>query len=300
MQSIEPGGTAARKGGSFISSRGVEPTGSKQGKGMEMRRIMQLPRRAGLVLAGVALLGVLASGALSRGVSAQAGELRPERPGPREPVISVTGQAEVLTPPDEATVRLGVTRQAANARAAQDQANDIGQRLLAGLERLGVPRGAVRTSQLSLQPIFEQQRPGDENPPRIVAYRAAMTISVRLEKLDLVGPVVDAGLQAGANRVEGVQFGLRDSTAAQQEALRRAVREARGKAQALAEGLGLRVDRVLEVSEGGGFIPRAGEESFALAARAPTPTPVAPGEVSVSAMVTVRFRIAEMGALSAR
>jgi uncharacterized protein YggE len=126
-----------------------------------------------------------------------------------------------------------------------------------------------------------------------VAYNAQNVVSVRLEDLALVGQVIDAGLRAGANQLEGVQFGLRNELPSREKALKEAVGEARKKAEAIAEALNVRLAGVLEVSEGGVSVSkldlalagRAQQESFA------SFTPVAPGELEVQANVTIRFLI---------
>jgi uncharacterized protein YggE len=126
-----------------------------------------------------------------------------------------------------------------------------------------------------------------------VAYNAANTISVRLQNLPLVGPVIDAGLKAGANQLEGVQFGLRNDLPARQEALKHAVEEARGKAQTMAEALHVNLGEVLEASEAGISVVDRVEPfaaSRAMVAAAPE-TPVSPGQIQVNANVTIRYRI---------
>jgi uncharacterized protein len=114
--------------------------------------------------------------------------------------------------------------------------------------------------------------------------------------LSLVGPAIDAGLKAGGNQVEGVQFGLRNDLPSREEAIKQAVQEARSKAQAMADALRVNLVEVLEASEAGisvvpfaeaGFAPR-----LAVAAAADTSTPVSPGQIQVNANVTIRFRIA--------
>lgn len=231
--------------------------------------------------------GVMASLVLGSG-RAQAQEEGQNR---RVPTIAVTGNSEVRIAPDEATVRLGVTGQAPTARAAQDKVNTTAQRILAAIEKLGIKREAIQTSQLSLFPVYSQQKPGEEEAPRVVAYNASNTVSVRLTDLKLVGPVVDAGLEAGANQVEGVSFGLRNDLEARLQALKQASQEARRKADALAEALGVQIAGVQEVTEGGNVVQPMFDRAMFARAGGEAATPVAPGEVTVSASVTVRYRI---------
>ncbi len=119
-------------------------------------------------------------------------------------------------------------------------------------------------------------------------------MSVRIDDLAKVGPVIDAGLAAGANNLDGVEFGLRDDGAARAAAFTDAVRSARGKAEALAAALRVRLVEIVEVAEGGVAISQPQPFRGRAMAMAPeaAATPVSPGQVGVDASVTVRWRIA--------
>ncbi len=213
------------------------------------------------------------------------------------PVLTVAGTGEARVAPDEAIVRLGVFAQAPTAKAAQDQVNRIANAILAAVRSVGVPADQIQTQELTLSPVYSQGRPTGEpqepQEPRIVGYQASNVVAVRLDKLDQVGPVIDAGLGAGANRLDGVSFGLRNDEKAQAEALTRAVEAATIKANTLARALRVKLVRVVEVAEGGiavqppPFLKGRFEADLAMAN-----TPVSSGQVGVSASVTIRWEIA--------
>jgi uncharacterized protein YggE len=204
------------------------------------------------------------------------------------PVIVVTGMSEVLAVPDEAVVRLGIVRQAAVAQTAQDQANAVAREILTAIGKVGVPSKDIQTARLVLSPVYNQ-RGSDQ---KIVSYNATNTVSVRLDNLAIVGNVIDAGLNAGANQLEGVQFRLRNELPSREEALKEAVQEARGKAQAMAEALSVNLAEVIEATEGGvSVVPRIQAFARTAAAAAPAETPVSPGEIEIRANVTIRYRI---------
>jgi hypothetical protein len=217
------------------------------------------------------------------------------------PVVSVSGTGEVRQAPDEATVRLGVTAQAENARQAQSQANEIANRILEAVTALGVERSAIQTSRLMLDPVYSQpgpeERRGDRPwEPRIVGYRASNVVSVTLADLARVGPVIDAAVGAGANEVQGVDFRLRNDAPARQQAVRRAIEDARGTASAIADALGVTLGPVLEAREGGAQVlsPQMDVRAYRQEAMAVSaPTPVSPGEVEIFARVEVTYRIAD-------
>src|ERR1700680_3904867 len=228
-------------------------------------RLLWPPRAGPMISLGLglavvwpaALLGVLALGAPAPAAGQEPPDGRGGGRGEAVPSLVVAGRGEVRAAPDEATVRLGVLAQAATAGAAQQQANQTVTALLRAVRGLGVRQEQIRTSELSLSPVFAPVRPqagavGEEpQGPRIVGYQASNSVTVTLDKLDQVGAVVDAGLGAGANRLEGIAFGLRHDEAA----LRDAAARARGKAAALAAAMHVRLVEVLEVGEEGTAVP---------------------------------------------
>ena len=107
---------------------------------------------------------------------------------------------------------------------------DAPLRLLRAVRGIGGVRPeGIQTSELTLSPTYApapRPQPGETpQAPRVSGYAASNVVSIALEKLDQVGPLIDAGLAAGANRLEGVAFGLRHDEAARQAALRQAVGE---------------------------------------------------------------------------
>jgi len=216
---------------------------------------------------------------------------QPGPPPPPVPVLVVSGNASVMAVPDQAIVRLGIVRQAASAQAAQEQANVAAREILNAVEKAGVPPNQIQTARLVLTPIYAPRNPDSRDAPRIVAYNATNTISVRLENLSIVGTVIDAGLRAGSNQIEGVGFALRNDLPSRQQALKQAVEEARSKAQTMAEALRVNLVEVLEVSEGGVSIVDRVEPVFASRAAAATETPVSTGQIAVRTSVTIRYRI---------
>lgn len=232
---------------------------------------------------------LLAAGLLTVIATAQAQEGKAQP----QPTLQVSGSGEVRAEPDLAVVRLGVMVQRSSAREAQQEASRIAGAILEGIGELGVPGEAIQTSQLTLSAVVAGRDPrGGEGEPRIVGYRASNVVSVRLEELAKLGSVVDAGLEAGANQIDGIDFELDDDLTAREEALASAVAEARGKARAIADALGVELGEVLTVVEGGVSIATphfaVGRAMMAEAAS----TPVAAGQVTVSAQVDITYRLA--------
>jgi len=208
------------------------------------------------------------------------------------PALIVSGNAQVEATPDEATIRLGIVRQETTAQAAQDQVNRVAQAILTEVTRLGIPATQIRTSRLTLNPVYAPPPRDSREAPRIASYSASNQVSVEVTNLSQIGPVIDAGLRAGANQVDGVQFQLKDDLPVREQALKKAVAEARRKAETMAEAMNVRLLGVQEISESGAsVIPRGESGGFATMAREVAPTPVSPGQIEVNASVTVKYLI---------
>jgi hypothetical protein len=217
-----------------------------------------------------------------------------QNPNP-EPMLSVQGNGEVRVTPDVALVRLGIAVQDETASQVQQEANRVASAVIDAVLGEGIAERQVQTARLQLSPIYGRQEPGDNDTPRIVGYRASNTVTIRVEDLTRVGAVVDAALGAGANQLEGIGFGLDDDQAAREDALRAAVEEARSKAQVMAVALGVELDGILAINEGGIFIqePAMAMMESRMAVQADMSTPVAAGEVTVRANVSIQYRIAQ-------
>lgn len=197
--------------------------------------------------------------------------------------ITVTGSATVSRVPDLAVLRVGVEAQAPDSDRAIRAMTERAAAVMGQLAGAGIPESAIRTDVMRLAPL----RPDDgraEGTPRPV--RATTVLAVEVADLDSLGPLLDSLVRAGANRVEGVRFTLADPAAARAEAQRQAVADARASAEAYAGAAGVSLGPVLAITDaaGGGLRPLSMQ-----AAIADGGPPVAPGEVSLTASVTVVF-----------
>ena len=207
---------------------------------------------------------------------------------PTPSLITASGTAESKTAPDMATIRIGVETQGKTAKEAQAGTNALAQRLVAAALKVVPDRKAFQTSDLSLNPEIAYSNVNGAQTQRITGYRARNILTVRLDDVAKVGPLVDAVTDAGATNVDSISFGLKDEKPARRQALMEAVRDARDKAEAMAAGLGLKIFGVASIDEGGGPIVRPYMQTM-MAARSEPSAPVMPGEVSVGVSVTVRF-----------
>ena len=201
------------------------------------------------------------------------------------PRITVTGEGHVEARPDMATLSLGVTTEG-NTAAEAMSANSI--QLASVLEQLragGIEERDIQTSGLSLNPNWQQVE--GEASPRIIGYIASNMVTVRVRALDTLGGILDRSVKDGANTFNGLTFGLADPAPALNEARKQAVADAIARATLLTGAAGLTLGPVVSISEGGGT--GAPVPMFRMQADAASAVPVAAGEVSTMASVTMVF-----------
>jgi uncharacterized protein YggE len=231
-------------------------------------------------------LAMLAAPALLQGQ-----QPRPAEAGPRTIRVIGTGQAQAA--PDEAHLDFGVETTAPTAQAAAQQNAEAMERVIRALVAAGIPRNEIRTHNFSVFPDYAQPRPGTEEPT-LRGYRVTNLVTARTERIAQVGGLIDAALAAGANRVHGVRFGLKNAEAVRAEAIRDAVAKARADAASIAAALGVRLGPVLDASTAGGTPPVFARLEMAQArdfAGAAAPTPIEAGEQTVTATVTLVYGV---------
>ncbi len=214
--------------------------------------------------------------------------------GPR--TVTVSAMGSVQREPDRAIVMLAVESQAASAQQAAQTNAELMTRVIAAVREAGVPERQIRTVNYDLQPVYAQHDPREPRTepyePRIVAYRAHNMVRVEIDEVERAGAVIDAALSAGANRVDGIHFALRDPDAAYAEAVEAAVTKARAQATAAARAAGQQLGQPLSIQVGGGGVPmpmpmyRGAAMDMEAAA-----TPVQGGTLDVSASVTVTYEL---------
>jgi uncharacterized protein YggE len=202
--------------------------------------------------------------------------------------ISADGQSKIT--PDQATITLGVQVTDATAQAAMrdDAARMTG--VMAALRSAGVPDKDVQTSNISLQAQYTYVQ---NQPPKLTGYQASNDVTITVEDLTKLGPVIDAVTASGANQVNGISFALKDPTAAEDQARLAAVKALEAKAALYAEATGYHIVRLVNLTEG------APEESSPIRPmvmadiRAPAPaTPVSSGQLTVDVTVTAVYELA--------
>jgi uncharacterized protein YggE len=209
---------------------------------------------------------------------------------PVYPSIRVTGEGTVTAKPDQAQIDIGVVTEAQNAQAAATENAKKLDAVLAELRKALGPGADIKTTSYALTPIYHYPKEGGS--PTITGYSATNVIQLKTTDLTQVGKIIDTAAQSSANRIQSLQFTLKDEQAAHLQALREAIAKARAKAEAMASALGLKIVRVLSVEEGGPPVRPVYAAAMQARAAAPVQTPVEPGTIEVRATVTLSVEIA--------
>lgn len=207
-------------------------------------------------------------------------------PSPLHDLVIASGEGVVKRAPDQAFVTVASEARSRQPAEAQAQNATVATAIRRRLAEFTLAADAIRTVGLDMQPQFDWAN----GKQTLRGYVATNVIEVRLDDVSRVGDVVDAVVAAGATRVTGVRFTLKDMAGAEREALRLASAAALGRARAMADGVSRGVDRVVRLDEtGSAAVPPPAPmmmRSMAQAADAPV-TPVTAGDVEVRVTVTL-------------
>ena len=203
--------------------------------------------------------------------------------------IAVTGEGRIEAVPDMASVTLGVTNEAEEAGDAMQATSDAVRRILDRLTEMGLESRDVQTSRFALSPVWSRRTESDSDRPRITGFTASNMVMVRVRDLDRLGALLDAVVSDGANDFNGLSFGVQESDALQDEALAAAVADATKKARLLTDAAGVTLGPVVSITEQGSGATRP--MMMEKAAARDSGAPVAAGEVTLSASVSMVFAI---------
>lgn len=205
--------------------------------------------------------------------------------------LRVTGYGEVTAAPDRATVSFAVVGRAETAPEAQQIMNDQLASTLRSLRSFGLSDDAIRTRQFSLNPRWRY----DSGETILVGYEARTQMEVHLDELDRLGALVQTLVNAGVTEVGRISYGLKDTRAVQEAALREAARDARWRAETLAQALDQRIVGVVEVYDqsAGSPQPMPVMMRATMAMDEAMAAPEFPAdELTIRAQVVVLFRLA--------
>lgn len=202
-------------------------------------------------------------------------------------LLSVAARAEARRAPDVATLSVGVVTQAEDSADAMRGNAAQMNRVMQAIRRLDIAEKDIRTSGVHLSPQYRYRQ---NEPPVITGYQASNTVTIKVRDLERLGSVMDALAAQGANQIHGPGFEIDDPEPVYDEARVAAIARAQARAETYARALGMKVRRIVSISEGGGFVQPVPMMAMARMDAAES-TPVAPGENTLSVELQVVFEL---------
>lgn len=210
------------------------------------------------------------------------------------PAINVSGTGIVSVSPDQAIINFSVVTNSTSAREVQVENARLTNAVIEALTQEGITRENIQTSDYSIWPQYNYSE--QKEKPKIIGYKAQNRIQVTSNDLTKVGSIIDIAIKAGVNQVENIYFTKKDSSAAIQEALRKACVDARQKAQSIASALGISLGQILSVHEAGSYYePLRDRMALGMGEniKGVNSTPIEPGEIKVTRTVNISFAIVQ-------
>ena len=211
-------------------------------------------------------------------------------------VISVSGEGSAQVVPDMATVRFGIVVRDEDPEEARRVNAETSKQAMNSIRELGIEESKLSLQTLRLQPVREYDPESRRNIEK--GFEATRELVVFVEDLDQLPTLISQLVQKGANRLNGIRYGLKDQNSARDEALVQAVNRARQKAELMAATLGVQVGKVIEVQEQSMNVPQpvlmreaSPQVMLAKSGAAPEPDAYAAGEIEVKAVVRITFQL---------
>ncbi|MBW3000074.1 SIMPL domain-containing protein [Candidatus Woesearchaeota archaeon] len=223
------------------------------------------------------------------------GEIEIQQYMPEANTVSVSGNSELIVEPDKAELYIRIETLEDTAVESQEENARITNNVIDALKKAGIKEKDIETSSFNLYPRHEWDP--DTRKSEFVGYEVNHLLKVTTTKLEDAGELLDVAVNAGANGIDRVSFGLTKETEmdVNDQALRAASDNAKEKAESITDNLGINLGRIVKISESNvqfakyDYYPRAmaGEDME----EALAPTPIQPQKLEIRAYITIVFEI---------
>ena len=209
-----------------------------------------------------------------------------------EKTLNVTGSGTVYLDADIAYASLGVSYTGADLSVIQQQANETIEAVCQAMEEVGLDAKNISTDNINIYPMYDYSK----NESKLTGYRIDERLSIHTEDIDALGAYIDAAFAAGANTFDSITFSVKDDSQAKKDALKKAVQDAREKAEVIAEASGEEIDSVITISENAQYSyynrdTKAYTADIAPMAAEGSATTVRVAQINVSADVQISYRL---------
>ncbi len=209
-------------------------------------------------------------------------------------VIHAQGSGNIIGTPDRAQVTLSVQTENSDVRVAQEENAAKMTKVIDALVASGIPRDALKTTGYNIYTVYDDSSKGILDP-KIKSYRVTNTLTITLHDVSKTGEVIDLAVANGANQADSIQFMLSDaqSILLRNEALKKAVTNARADAEAVASAMGVNITGTGTVEIYQGYMPvvysNYAQDAGARMEKAAGTTPIQSGDITVNAQVSVTY-----------
>jgi uncharacterized protein YggE len=204
---------------------------------------------------------------------------------PQRATVQSNGTASISVTPDQAMINVSAITSATTAQDAASQNATIATNIQSQLTQALGTAGSVKTVSYSVSPNYTYAKDGTAT---LTGYTVINSIQVTLNDLSITGKIIDTATQAGASRIDSLQFTLKDDTDARSQALRAATVKAKAKADAMAASVGLKTGAFVVIQESGAVVVPLRTAAPGTTA---TTTPVTPGQLTVTGEVTIAVEL---------
>ena len=207
------------------------------------------------------------------------------------PSVSVTGEGHAYARPDQAQISMGVVSDSRTAAVALKTNTEKMTNLINTLKSKGIAEKDVLTSNFNVSPQYRYDNANGQQRPTITGYQVSNEVHVKIRNLPSLGDILDAVVTAGANNVNGISFSLAEPDSVLDQARQKAVADAKRKAELYAGAAGVKIGRVLYITESSGTIQPPRPMMMDMARASVASVPISAGEQESTASITVVYAI---------
>jgi uncharacterized protein YggE len=240
-------------------------------------------------LAVLAALAALAAAMLLGGCTTKV--VTASGSGPQAGTVTAQGSGTASAIPDQAVMSFGVSAQAKDAKSALDQVSAKADKVDAAIKADGVADKDIQTQNVSVDPQYGNVPSGSSRPAPIIGYQASLSVSAKVRDLGSLSKVIDDATKAGLDNVNGPTFSISEDSSYREVAIAKAVADARITAAAMAKAAGKSLGAVLSVTSNTVNSPIGLAYSGHRIGAASAAVPIQPGQLDVSADLTVVFEL---------
>jgi uncharacterized protein YggE len=205
----------------------------------------------------------------------------------------VNGDGKSKATPDVVLLSLGIQAESKTVATAQQDAAQAMDAVMKALKTNGVADKDIQTQSFSINPVRKWIE--DQQRDIITGYQVTNVVIAKIRQVDKAGPVIDAVAEAGGNltRIDNIGFSIDDPTPYYNEALAKAIDDAMTTAKQMASSAGVKLGKLIYMSESTPYIPPVAIRDYAMkaGAAAPPTTPISPGELEIQVTIQMVYEI---------